>query len=296
MGTLPAVAGAADRTVQSLAEYCKAREDFFSRRGAAWPGTLYDPFDILAPRGLTRAEVREILDAAAGLSRIYASAADLLRRLGDQALLEMGVPPYVLRVVRCAIPGLADCVIGRLDMVRKDGDYKLLEYNADVPGLLVEAFSINSQVCLDAGVSDPNASHELLLARELARAVGAGLRHVGRSGGEDGNVMVAFSRGSRRGEGLARHVCGLLADVLPRYAPLETLAIDCDGLYDAQGRRIDVLYRILPLHCFRDGLFRREDGIVPQMGGVVFDLVQRRRLALINPPSRSCWRIKRSRS
>jgi glutathionylspermidine synthase len=43
----------------------------------------------------------------------------------------MGVPPYVLRVVRCAIPGLADCVIGRLDMVRKDGDYKLLEYNAD---------------------------------------------------------------------------------------------------------------------------------------------------------------------
>jgi glutathionylspermidine synthase len=107
---------------------------------------------------------------------------------------------------------------------------------------------------------------------------------VGKSLDEDGKV-VAFSRGSRRGEGLARYVCGLLADFSARYAPLETLSIGLDGLYDPQGRRVDVLYRILPLHCFRDGLFHRGDGIVPQMGGVVFDLVRRRRLALINPPS-----------
>jgi glutathionylspermidine synthase len=274
---------AANRPVPSLAEYRRAREEFFVRRGAAWPGTLFDAFDILAPRALTSVEAQDIFDTAAGLARIYARAGELLRRLPDEALLEMGVPEYVLPVVRCAIPGMADCVIGRLDLVRTDAGYKLLEYNADVPGLLVEAFSINAQVCIDAGADDPNASHEHLLARALASAVRAGLRHLRKSEGE-GNVLVTFSRRSRRGEGLAGYVCGLLTEFSAQYAALESLSSDLDGLYDPQGRRIDVLYRIFPLHFFRDGLFHRKEEILPQMGGVVFKLVERRRLALINPP------------
>jgi glutathionylspermidine synthase len=268
----------------SLHEYRRAREDFFARRGALWPETLYDAFDILAPRVVTRAAAQEILDAAAGVARIYTRAADLLRRLPDQALLEMGVPDYVLPVVRCAIPGIADCVIGRLDLARSDGGYKLLEYNADVPGLLVEAFSINAQVCVEAGADDPNASHELLLARGLASAVRAGLRQVGKPEGEVGNVLVTFIGGSRRDKGLAAYVCGLLAEFSAQYAPLESLSIGLNGLYDPRGRRIDVLYRIFPLHYIRNGLFHCKEEIPAQMGGVVFDLVERRQLALINPP------------
>ena len=70
-----------------------------------------------------------------------------------------------------------------------------------------------------------------------------------------------------------------------QYAAIESLAIDADGLYDPGGNRIDVLYRLFPLQLFRNELFQaRGAPIGPGMGGAVLRLVERRQLALINPP------------
>jgi glutathionylspermidine synthase len=84
---------------------------------------------------------------------------------------------------------------------------------------------------------------------------------------------------------MGEYVCGLMGSFSARYAPIESLAIDADGLYDPCGNRIDVLYRIFPLQLFRNELFqKRGTSIPPEMGGAVLRLVERRQLALINPP------------
>ena len=262
--------------------YRRARERFFERNGSRWPGTLYDAFDILAPHAIARAEADRILEAAAGIARIYQQAAEILRRLPDQALLEIGVPDHVLPAARCTLPGAGDCAIGRIDMVRTEAGYKLLEFNTDAPGMLVEAFSINAEVCRDAGAEDPNQGGEQLLAATLANAIRAGFRYVGK---ETGHAVVTSRGKSRRDRDMACYVQGLLREFEVPYAPMERLRLDADGLYDPSGRRIDVLLRGFPLHGIGNEVFQRNRAAVPaEMGGLVLDFVARRRLALINPP------------
>src|SRR5262249_3549331 len=45
------------------------------------------------------------------------------------------------------------------------------------------------------------------------------------------------------------------------------------------------LYRLFPLHFFRDGLFRGADPLRAGMGGMALELIARRQLAVINPPA-----------
>src|SRR5262249_25583938 len=50
-------------------------------------------------------------------------------------------------------------------------------------------------------------------------------------------------------------------------------------------RRIHVLYRLTPLRYLRNDLFQpRNKPLSPEMGGLLLDLVNDRRLAMINPP------------
>src|SRR6266852_2721313 len=136
---LPIDITTASRTVDAMGspldEYRRARVAFFARYASRWLGTLNDPFDILAPRAITRLGAREIFEATDGIGRIYRRAAELLRRVPTAALVEMGVPDYMLWAGGCRISGIPDCVIGRVDLAQTDGGYKLLEFNADAPGL-----------------------------------------------------------------------------------------------------------------------------------------------------------------
>src|SRR5262245_13102366 len=154
--------------------YRRARQDFFEQHGHLWADTLYDAFDILEPFCLSSTEVREILQTTAGVAQIYAKASELIRRASDDALQQMGVPSHLLRIVRCTIPGMPDCVVGRLDLAPTDGGYKLLEFNADVAALVVEAFSINRAICRHVQKLDPNEKCEAILRETLCTAVRSG--------------------------------------------------------------------------------------------------------------------------
>ena len=166
----------------------------------------------------------------------------------------------------------------------EDG-YKLLEFNADGPGLLVEAFSINAEVCRDAGKEDPNEGDESILAGALSEAIQAGRDYVGKSARGGANVVVTSAGHCVRDRAIGRYLCQLMEPFSAQYAAIESLAIDADGLYDPGGNRIDVLYRLFPLQLFRNELFQaRGTSIGPEMGGAVLRLVERRQLALINPP------------
>jgi glutathionylspermidine synthase len=266
-------------------KYRRIREKFFAQHHDRWPGTLADAFDILAACPLVRSEIDEILEASRAISAIYRRGAELLRCLSDEALLDMGVPDYLLPAAKSVIPGMVDCVIGRLDLARTTHGYKLLEFNSDAPGLLVETFSVNAEVCRDAGKMDPNESCDLTVAAALIDAVRAGVEYVRKSEGDRINVAVTSRGKSSRDRGLAMYVCRLLDTVSAKYVPIEMLDIDPNGLYDPNGDRIDILYRVFPLQLMRNRLFRRQNTCVnAETEGLFLRLVESRRLAVINPP------------
>jgi glutathionylspermidine synthase len=268
----------------ALSRYRKARQDFFARCGGRWPGTVTDEFDLLAPLDLSRSEADEILNAAGNLGRIYQRAAELVRRLSDEALRELGVPDDLLKLARWSIPGMADCVVGRFDLARTESGYKLLEFNSDTPGLMVEAFSVNAEVCRDAGKANPNNRGEEILIEAFSDAVRAGDEYVEAKDRGEPSFVIASGHFTRD-EAMAKYLCSVLVPLSARYAPVAALSIDAKGLYDPEGRRIDVLYRVFPLPHIRGGTFQpREMAPDPVMGGVLQELVVNRRLAIINPP------------
>ncbi|HJY79864.1 MAG TPA: glutathionylspermidine synthase family protein [Candidatus Binatia bacterium] len=276
-------------------QYRQARQDFFARYGALWPGTVADPYDILEPIALPRAEIALLLQSAACLAAIYQRTAPLLRTLSDEALLELGLPPATLKVVRCILPGVADTVVGRFDLARTLDGYKLLEFNADTPGLVVETFSVNHTVCQEAGKVDPNEGGEQILSEALRDAVRAGLKYVGTGEQQRANIVVTACGRYSRDAGIAGYLVKLLQQYDPmrtQYTPIEELSIDNNGLYDPQGKRIDVLLRVFPLQFFRNCLSWRGSSAQPIDTGAeadceegLFNLLKRRRLAVINPPS-----------
>ncbi|HKF47074.1 MAG TPA: glutathionylspermidine synthase family protein [Terracidiphilus sp.] len=275
---------AEDGSSDALFRYRKARQDFFARHGGRWPGTVADEFDLLAPLDLSRSEADEILNAAGALGRIYERAAQLVRRFSDAALSELGVPEDLLQFARCSIPGMADCVVGRFDLARTDSGYKLLEFNPDAPGLIVEAFSVNAEVCRDAGKANPNHRGEDVLVEALSDAVQAGVEYTGRRNLREPNFVIAAGPFARDAA-MAQYLCGLLAPLMARSAPVAALSIDSNGIYDPEGRRIDVLYRVFPLRYIRAGIFQPKEVASDRAKcGTLQSLVENRRLALINPP------------
>jgi glutathionylspermidine synthase len=269
----------------SLSEYRRLREEFFGRHGHRWPGTLEDAFDILAAYPMNREECDAIRKATAGLTAIYKKAAVLFRRLPDQVLVDLGVPSYLFGAVRRGIPGMSDCVVGRFDLVRTKDGYRMLEFNSDAPGLIVEAFSVNEEVCRAEDKSDPNAGCEAALACALTQAVRAGLDYVGRSTKNDINIVVTFGERYSRDRAAAVYLSELLHEFAAECAPIETLGLDVHGLYDPGGKPIDVLYRFTPLKFIRNELFRPHGEVLhPEMGGLLLHLIESRRLAMINPP------------
>jgi glutathionylspermidine synthase len=92
----------------------------------------------------------------AAIARIYQRTAKLLRTVSDDVLLQMGLPPETVSISRLHLPGMSDSVIGRLDLVKTAAGYRMLEFNADNPGLLIESFPMNAKACNESGKINPN--------------------------------------------------------------------------------------------------------------------------------------------
>lgn len=228
--------------------------------------------------------------------------APLLARCPGDTYRAMGLPEALHASVRARIPGLAETVLGRLDLVRTPRGYALLEFNTDVPGLFVEAFDVNRIVCMDARMPDANHGCESQLAHGLESAIAFALDHLGLgSNARRPRVAFAAAQGSLRDLDLARYLAGLAhlpsdagAQVPPGAAAVEVdtgvcaiedLQADGDGLYASDGARIDVLFRLCPLLAFPFKRLRGAGGACGSTWIHLLDLVERRRLVLINPPS-----------
>ena len=272
MGTATA---AEIRSDDSLVAYRRARAEFFNGYGARWPATLADGFDLLEPCVLDGAEVRAIRAAARAVSAIYRRTCDLLTRLSDDALLNLTVPASLIRVVRSLPPTMEGSAIGRLDLVRTDSGYKLIEFNADEAGLIVEAFSINEVACGAAGLDGANAGCEDQLCRALENALQAAWRSLAGSSASQPAVVVTAFDNCQRDVAAAAYLCTCLQRYAARYVPVEQLQLSSAGLCDRAGRAVDVLIRLAPMPLLRNRI----------AGGDVLDLVRSRQLAVINSPS-----------
>lgn len=268
-----------------MQKYRERRQTFFQRHGHRWPDTLHDPFDILDVYPLGRTEVREIRNAAAGLTTIYQKAGTLLKTLPEHALYELGVPAFLWPIARDPAPGALDCVIGRFDLVRTKTGYKMLELNADAPGMLVEAFAVNDAACQDSGYADPNDACEDMLFHALSQAIRVSYESSGKPGLGAGNVVITYGKGLRRDQADAVYLAQILHSFAATTVPFQDLSTSAQGLRGPHGELIDILVRGCGLMPLRSALLMREGRLHDHEASGAFPyLTGQGKLTLLNPP------------
>ena len=281
------------RSADTLDAFLDARQRFFAQYGSRWPGALADPFDLLEPLELSAEDVQEIEVATAGIGAIYRRVLPILHGLPDESLIAMGVRRDVLELSRTSIPGLAVPLIARIDLAHAPGGIKLLEYNGESPGLVVETFGLNALACADVRQRDVNAQGHRVLSNALCDVVSLCAEYVGHQG-EPGVVAFSYSLGSARDRAAAEYFAELLGDT-PRFpavvVPIESVHARRRGLFLADGRPVRVLCPSCPV-CFLGAALSASKLPSDECSAIVVDLVRERRLALINAPDASLLTCK----
>lgn len=241
---------------------------------------MYDEEYALASIHLVSAEFRrEIAQATEHLGHIFAKTLTVLQQAEDDLLRELGIPDAALQAVRLTIGDDLPTVIGRFDFARTPAGLKMLEFNSDTPTGVVEAFHANEFICRMLQIQSPNADHHLHIkdaffqARDRYQSMGYPTKSVFFSAldwhEEDaGTTRYLLAQSGLNGE----------------FAPLSELRVYQDRLHvlqDGKHQPVDLLYR---LHALEKLAEEHDDDGYPT-GAHVLDLIARRRLAVINPPS-----------
>jgi glutathionylspermidine synthase len=183
-------------------------------------------------------------------------------------------------------------VIGRFDLVRTKTGYKMLEFNSDAPGMLVEAFAVNGAACEDGGYADPNHACETALSQALSQAIQTGHDRSGKpsAGAGAGNVVVTYGKGLRRDQADAVYLAKILHPFAARTVPFQDLSTGdlstgAKGLYGPHGEPIDVLVRGCGLESLCSAVLIREQRLHDhETNGAFLHLAGQSKLILINPP------------
>jgi glutathionylspermidine synthase len=274
----------------SIEEHRQRRAQFYEAIPDFWAdlyGAEYALFDYYT---LTAQEVEQIRTATDRIGHLYRKTAKLLRQLPDDTLRLLGFHPDTLPFLRAStFP--AETVIARADLVYVDGTFKLIELNADTPTFIRETFDINEQVASFFRLASPNEGAVKNVTEAVRHAVWQSYRLLHR----DGEPYVVFTSHEDHMEDretvrYLQRISGMEAAYVPLHelhvvaedVPLSVGGVLRRGLYDSEGRRIDVLYRqTYPLeHLVED---RAEDGT--KVGVQLLELWKEREVALINPPS-----------
>ncbi|MFY7869729.1 MAG: glutathionylspermidine synthase family protein, partial [Exiguobacterium sp.] len=121
------------------------RDELYSQIPYFWPDlndeeyALYDCFEM------TASQVASVREATEAVDSIFRKTNQLLRTLPDETLRLLGYPEASLPFLReKAMP--QETIIGRYDWIMKDGQLKLMEFNADTPTFIKELFDVNGVV------------------------------------------------------------------------------------------------------------------------------------------------------
>lgn len=240
---------------------------------------LYDQeYALAVPQPLPADQLRDLRAATAILGRIFAKTVAVVQAGPAELLAELGIPAAAHDAVRLAVLPDASTLIGRFDFARTPSGWKLLEFNSDTPGGVVEAFYVNAGVCAYHRAADPNAGLENLLpaafrqAADTYRAIGCPVD------------SVVFSALDWHAEdaGTARYLC-MVSGLGGRFVPLKDLRVAGDTLCAVADDRLEPIHLWYRLHPLGLLAADRDQDDYPT-GAHVLDLIARRRLAIINPP------------
>ncbi|WP_332650447.1 glutathionylspermidine synthase family protein [Lysinibacillus sp. 54212] len=254
--------------------YSSKRQQFYGKIEDFWANLYGEEYALFDLALLTEAEVAHIRLASERIGSIFFKMGTLLREVPDETLLEMGFPPETLSFLRLkTLP--VESVIARLDLIPYGDSYKCIEINADTPTFIKELFSINGKVCKEFGVENPNEGMEGLLRTSVRNSVYGSTKKK--------SPHIVFTAHEDHLEDYLT-VKYLQDGMQPsKFTPLHKLQIQRGiGLFDEEGKRIDILYRqTFPI----ENLIKDEDSTGNPIGLWLLELVEMKKLTIINPPS-----------
>jgi glutathionylspermidine synthase len=227
---------------------------------------------------VTARDIAELRAAAEMLGQIFTKIVAVLQAGNDELLTGLGLPPETLSAVRLKVKPDVATLIGRFDFVRTPQGFKMLEFNSDTPGGIVEAYFVNGKVCEFYGAKDPNAG----LEKDLRLALQQMIALYSNLGYNTKQVVFSALDWHEEDAGTTRYLMNL-ADCKARFVPLKDLRVWNNLLYALIKEElvpVDVLYRLHPLGVLADD--KDNDGY--PTGAHVLDIIAQGRLAVINPP------------
>ena len=263
--------------------YEQRREQLYGRlreEGVfTWDHMYGEEYALATLHRISAAFRREIAEATERLGRVFNKTVNVVQQGGDPLFAELGIPEEAWPAMRLSVSTRMATVIGRFDFAPTRDGLKMLELNSDTPTGIVEAFHVNGRVCEFYGVQDPNAG---MLAQ-----IGSSFQEIIRLYGELGygteNLYFSALDWHDEDAGTTRFLLQH-SGVPGTFVPLADLRVFEDRLHAVQGEQlvpVDVLYRLHALEKLAED--RDEDGY--PTGAHVLELIAKRKLAIINPPS-----------
>jgi glutathionylspermidine synthase len=238
-----------------------------------WHDLYGEPYALYDKHMISTEQHTRLKLATKRVSSLFYKMTTLLQQVDDETLLEMGYPRASLDFIKVDSM-LAPSVIARLDFVVDGDTFKVLELNSDTPTFIKECFHVNGKVCEAFEIDDVNEGEEVLLQRAVEHAIA--------SVTTDGYVVFTSHEDDVEDRETVLYL-QQLCRFPTRYVPLHKLRlIEGEGLFDEEGRKIDVLYRqTFPIESLL--LDKTETG--EPLGEMLLHLVCEGKLQLINPPS-----------
>ncbi|RAP24065.1 hypothetical protein C2W64_02912 [Brevibacillus laterosporus] len=258
------------------------RKQFYQQIPHYWADLYGQEYSLYDVYPVTEREASAIRKATNRVGYIFFKTIKLLRQIDDELLLSLGFPASSLRFLRIRQLNM-ESVIARLDLVELDDRYVVLEINSDTPTFLKELFFVNDRICKEFGYNNPNEGEEKRLQKAVQGAILASLQDVVPNAVEPPHIVFTSHADNKEDRYTAEYLRDL-AQLPSCYVPLHELQIvEDEGLYDAAGKRIDLLYR--QTYPIEQMLVDYDPNTKEPVGEMLLELVAHRKLAMLNPIS-----------
>lgn len=265
--------------IQDIEQFCRVRSEIYGEVESFWPDLFHAEYALYDMCYMTQGEIEEIRMTTNRAGRIFFKTAKLLRAAPESTLQQLDLPREIFPFVRHQeLP--VESVIARLDLVQTKEGYKVLEINSDTPTFEKEVFQVNGHMAKYFGAMDPNQGLDDELGNAVRKAV---IESAIRLKKEEPYVVFTSHDDHKEDHGTTCYLMEL-AGIQARYVPLHQLQIlQNEGLYDEEGRRIDILCR--PTYPLEHLVEDRDPTSKESVGLQLLELVTTGKLAMINPIS-----------
>ncbi|HAQ06807.1 MAG TPA: glutathionylspermidine synthase [Bacillus bacterium] len=261
-----------------MESYQNKRKSFYNKMNHFWPDLYGEEYALYDIATIDQKGIEDIRLGTRRAGLIFFKACHLLRNVDDQILIDLGFPKETLYFLRLKTIR-TESVIARLDLIHTDNTYKCIEINSDTPTFIKELFDVNGHAAEEFGFDNPNAGMDQQLAKAVRESIISSAKWL-----NEVEPYIVFTAHDDNIEDkntvlYLQNLYGLPA----KFIPLHKLKIEPGkGLFDEHGMRINILYRqTFPI----ENLIFDEDMNGNKIGQWLLELVQARKLAIINPPS-----------